>query len=201
VAAPLPDAPVPDDYGDQLAEVDYPLPHALEAFHDLYVKAYLNYAYLMTGDKEASQAIVRRCFSHLTLNWGQALQCEDGTEAYAWALLKSRVDSHLRMVGRPAQIVETAAFQHTARAILQSVRCKFEVMETSLGLYTAIAELPERQFDAVVLLYVLGYPSSRVADIMGVTKDTVRSHRHLARRRIARKLGLPWTAVHDQDKE
>ena len=105
------------------------------------------------------------------------------------------------MVGLQAQIVETAAFQRTARAILESVRCKFEVMETSLGLYTAIAELPERQFDAVVLLYVLGYPSSRVADIMGVTKDTVRSHRHLARRRIARKLGLPWQAVRDQDKE
>lgn len=197
----IPDAPVPDDFGEHLAEVHYPLPYALEAFHDLYVKAYLNYAYLMIGDREAALAIVRRCFSHLALNWNQALQSDGGTQAYAWALLKSRVDSHLRMVGRPTQLVETAAFQRTARAVLESVRSQFEVMETSLGLYTAIAELPERQFDAVVLLYVLGYPSDRVADIMGITRDTVRSHRHLARRRIARKLGLPWAAVHDQDKE
>lgn len=198
---PIPDASVPDDFGDHLAEVQYNPPAALEAFHDRYVKAYLNYAYLMIGDKTAALAVVRRCFSHMALNWSQALRAEDGPEAYAWALLKSRVDTHLRMVGLQAQTVETAAFQRTARAVLESVRCSFEVMETSLGLYTAIAALPERQFDTIVLLYVLGYPSDRVADIMGVTRDTVRSHRHLARRRISKKLGLPWTTVHEQDKE
>jgi RNA polymerase sigma factor (sigma-70 family) len=190
------DASVPDDFGDHLAEVQYTPPPALEAFHDLYVKAYLNYAYLMIGDKDAALAVVRRCFSHMALNWNQALRAESGPEAYAWALLKQRVDAHLRMVGRPAQLVETAAFQRTARAVLEGVRCQFEAMESSLGLYTAIAALPERQFDTIVLLYVLGYPSARVADIMGVTRDTVRSHRHLARRRIARKLGLPGSASH-----
>ncbi|MCB5911834.1 RNA polymerase sigma factor [Streptomyces pinistramenti] len=195
-----PGPPPRDDHGDHLAEVQYTLPTALEAFHDLYVKAYLNYAYTMLGEKEAALAVVRRCFSHLALNWAQVIRGES-PEAYAWALLKARVETHLRLAGRSSRMVEAAAFQRTARAALESVRCQFEVMETSLGLYTAIASLPERQYDVIVLLHVLGYPSDRVARIMGVKRDTVRSHRRLARRRIAKKLGLPQSMAADDEKE
>jgi len=70
------------------------------------------------------------------------------------------------------------------------MRPAFEVMESVMGLYTAIAGLPERQYDVVVLYYVLGYTSPHIAKIMGIKPDTVRSHRRLARQRIAIKLGL-----------
>jgi RNA polymerase sigma-70 factor (ECF subfamily) len=33
-------------------------------------------------------------------------------------------------------------------------------IDSGLGLYEAIARLPERQFDAVLLRYVLGYDSA-----------------------------------------
>ncbi|OON80170.1 sigma-70 family RNA polymerase sigma factor [Streptomyces tsukubensis] len=166
----------------------------------MYVKAYLSYAHAMLGDKEAAVAVVRRCFSHLVLNWDRVVR-EESPEAYAWALLKVRVDTHLKLAGLDPQLVETAAFRRTASAVLESVRCQFAVMETALGLYTAIASLPERQYDTIVLLYVLGYPSEKVARIMGVERDTVRSHRRLAKRRIAKKLGLPLYAVADTTKE
>ncbi|MGW6309090.1 RNA polymerase sigma factor [Streptomyces niveus] len=194
------DLPAPDDHVEHIAEVEYTLPPALEAFHDLYVKAYLNYAHSMLGDKDAALAVVHRCFSHLALNWPKVMRSES-PEAYAWALLKVRVDTHLRLSGNESQMVETAAFQRTARAVLEGVRCQFEVMETSLGLYTAIASLPERQYDVIVLLYVLGYPSDQVASIMGVKRDTVRSHRRLAKRRIAKRLGLPIHTDADEEKE
>ncbi|WP_227025419.1 RNA polymerase sigma factor [Streptomyces tsukubensis] len=192
--------PLPDDPGENLAEVRYRLSPVLEAFHDMYVKAYLSYAHAMLGDKEAAVAVVRRCFSHLVLNWDRVVR-EESPEAYAWALLKVRVDTHLKLAGLDPQLVETAAFRRTASAVLESVRCQFAVMETALGLYTAIASLPERQYDTIVLLYVLGYPSEKVARIMGVERDTVRSHRRLAKRRIAKKLGLPLYAVADTTKE
>ncbi len=189
----------PDDFGDHLAEAQCTLPPAFEAFHDLYIKSYLQYAHAMLGDKDAAIAVVRRCFSHLALNWARVTSAES-PEAYAFALLKQRVDTHLQFLGLTSQAVETLAFQRTARAVLETMRCQFEVMETSLGLYTAIASLPERQYDVVVLLYVLGYPVPRVASIMGIHRDTVRSHRRLARRRIARELNLPWDPT-DQDEE
>ena len=189
----------PEDFSDHLAEIQHTLPPAFEAFHDLYIKAYLRYAHVMLGDKDAAIAVVRRCFSHLALNWEQVMLSES-PEEYAFALLKQRVDTHLRFLGLNAQMVETAAFQRTAGAMLKSMRRQFEVMESSLGLYTAIAALPERQYDVIVLLYVLGYPVTKTARIMGIRRETVRSHRSLARRRIARTLGIRWTAP-DQEQE
>ncbi|MCD9146107.1 RNA polymerase sigma factor [Streptomyces albireticuli] len=81
------------------------------------------------------------------------------------------------------------------------MRTQLQVMESSLGLFTAIASLPSRQYDVIVLHYVLGYPCSRIANIMGIKPDTVRSHRRLARERIATKLGLSMTPAADEDKE
>ncbi|WP_331752083.1 sigma-70 family RNA polymerase sigma factor [Streptomyces sp. NBC_00829] len=190
-----------EEYLNDLTGVQYVMPPALEAFYDLYAKAHLRYAHTMLGDKAAAKAVVRRCYSHLALNWANVLKAES-PEAYAFRLLKQRVETHLCLTGAgSSQMVQTAAFQHAARATLDAMRCQFEVMESALGLYTAIASLPERQYDVIVLHYVLGYRSSRIANIMGIKPDTVRSHRRLARERIATKLGLSLNPAADEEKE
>ncbi|CAL9617596.1 hypothetical protein SUDANB58_05759 (plasmid) [Streptomyces sp. enrichment culture] len=186
---------------DALCGVEYKMPTSLEGFYRLYVKAHLRYAHTMLGDKGAAKAVVRQCYSHLALNWAQVLT-EESPEAYMWKLLKQRVETHLRMTdGSASRMVQTSAFQCAARATLEAMRRQFEVMESALGLYTAIAALPERQFDVIVLGYVLGYPSDRIANIMGIKPDTVRAHRRLARERIAIKLGLSPNPAADDEKE
>ncbi|MGW5735900.1 MULTISPECIES: RNA polymerase sigma factor [Streptomyces] len=184
---------------NNLTGLSYEMPPDLEAFFALYAKPHLRYAHSMLGDKQAAKAVVRRCYSHLSLNWVNVLK-EESPEAYAWKLLKQRVETHLRLSGRPAQtqMVQSAAFQHTARATLEAMRCQFAVLESALGLYTAIAQLPERQYDVIVLHYVLGYASPHIANIMGIKPDTVRSHRRLARQRIAIKLGLSIDPAADE---
>nr|WP_268256793.1 sigma factor-like helix-turn-helix DNA-binding protein [Streptomyces spiralis] len=62
-----------------------------------------------------------------------------------------------------------------------------------------MAALPERQFDVIILQYVLGYPSKQVANIMGINAGTVRTHRRLARKRVATKLGIDLGD--DEEKE
>ncbi|MDV5143167.1 sigma-70 family RNA polymerase sigma factor [Streptomyces sp. SBC-4] len=180
-----------------LEGIEYEMTPDQEAFYDLYARPHLRYAHTMLGDKQAAKAVVRRCYSHLTLNWANVLK-EEAPEAYAWKLLKQRVETHLRLTGQPSRMVQTAAFEQAARATLEVIRRQFAVMESALGLYTAIAGLPERQFDVVVMHYVLGYPSARVASIMGIKPDTVRSHRRLARERIAIKLGLSLEPAADE---
>jgi RNA polymerase sigma factor (sigma-70 family) len=190
-----------------LQGVHYVMPPDLEAFIDLYVRAHLRYAHTMLGDKQAAKAVVQRCYSHLALNWAAVLK-EASPEAYAWRLLKQRVELHLRITGsttgRTASAVSpgtrTAAMQRAARATLEALRRQLEAMESVLGLYTAIAALPERQYDVVVLHYVLGYTTQQVANIMGIKPDTVRGHRRSARERIASKLGL-HIAAGDDEKE
>ncbi|WP_055714068.1 RNA polymerase sigma factor [Streptomyces torulosus] len=188
--------------------VHYVMPPDLEAFIDLYTRPHLRYAHTMLGDKQAAKAVVQRCYSHLALNWAVVLK-EESPEAYAWRLLKQRVELHLRITGSAPSRTTTAyaspdmrtvAMQRAARATLEALRRQFEVMESALGLYTAIATLPERQYDVIVLHYVLGYPTEQVANIMGIKPDTVRGHRRSARERIASKLGLNVTAG-DEEKE
>ncbi|MFB7091528.1 RNA polymerase sigma factor, partial [Streptomyces sp. NPDC056296] len=72
-------------------------------------------------------------------------------------------------------------------------------IDSPLGLYTAITALPERQFDVIILQYVLGYPCKQAANIMGITAATARTHRRLARKRIATKLGIDLGD--DEEKE
>ncbi|MFJ9590718.1 RNA polymerase sigma factor [Streptomyces acidicola] len=188
-----------------LRGVHYVMPPDLEAFVDLYARAHLRYAHTMLGDKPAAKAVVQRCYSHLALNWAAVLK-EESPEAYAWRLLKQRVELHLRITGTPGRsasaspVVRTTAMQRAARATLEALRRQLEVMESPLGLYTAIAALPERQYDVIVLHYVLGYSSQQVANIMGIKPDTVRGHRRSARERIASKLGLD-IPTDDEEKE
>lgn len=183
-----------------LEGIEYEMTPDQEAFYDLYARPHLRYAHTMLGSKTAAKAVVRRCYSHLALNWAVVLK-QESPEAYAWKLLKQRVETHLRITSQPPQLVETAAFEQAARATLEVIRRQFAVMESALGLYAAIAGLPERQFDVVVMHYVLGYPSTRVATIMGLKPDTVRSHRRLARERIAIKLGLSLDPAADETEK
>ncbi|MEU8727642.1 sigma-70 region 4 domain-containing protein [Streptomyces antimycoticus] len=54
----------------------------------------------------------------------------------------------------------------------------------------AMARLPERQFDVMVLRYALAFDTKLTARVMGVTEATVRSTARTAKRRLAGELGL-----------
>ncbi|MFY4719757.1 RNA polymerase sigma factor [Streptomyces sp. LaBMicrA B280] len=79
------------------------------------------------------------------------------------------------------------------------MRSQMADLESPIGLYTAIAVLPERQFDVVIMQFVLGYPPKKVAEIMGIHVGTVRTHWRVARRRIATELGIKLGD--DEEKE
>ncbi|RKN12908.1 sigma-70 family RNA polymerase sigma factor [Streptomyces radicis] len=122
---------------------------------------------------------------------------EEAPEATAWAVLRLAIAQRLKAEGRRPALPETAAFR---RVVLEVFRDRFAVLESGLGLYAAIARLPERQYDVIVLQYVLGHTPRQVADIMGIALPTVRSHRKVARLKLANDLGVSFDADHD-DKE
>lgn len=175
------------------------LPKAFWAFHGQYYRAYRRYAHVHLGDPHAAGELVHQVLMHLAMNWAHLME-EANPAASAWALLKESVAGELRIQGRKPAVPETAMLQRVVRAVLESSRQEFEVIESALGLYPAIARLPERQFDVMVLRYVLGFSTDTVARIMGVTKATVRSHCHLARRKIARELGIAFDTDCDDEE-
>nr|WP_245240931.1 sigma-70 family RNA polymerase sigma factor [Streptomyces spiramenti] len=165
-----------------------PLPPAFQAFHELHYPAYLSYVELQLGDLDEARRVVEDVFVYLAVNW-RALMRTEVPAAEAWAVVKTVVVSHLDEGGRQPAMPETAVFRRVAAEVLRQTRGQFAVMESVIGLYPAIARLPERLFDVVVLRFVLGYPTGRVAAIMGLEEGTVRSHIHHARGKLSRDLG------------
>lgn len=193
---------------DALQGIHYRMQASLDAFYCMYARPQVDYATTVLGDKEAAKAVVHHLYTHLARNWDTVLLQEGGPEAYAWRALKLRVETHARLTltptidGRstaPSANDRTTAVHYAVRATLWEMRSQLAAAESPLGLYTAIAALPARQFDVIILHYVLGYTSNRVADIMGISAGTVRTHRRQARKHIAAKLGIDLGD--DEEKE
>lgn len=170
-------------------DVPVQLPAAFWAFHRQYYSAYREYARMQLGERQTATQLTHQVFMHLAWNWTLLME-EQNPAATAWALLKEAVGQELQVQGRQAAIGDTAVFARVTRAVLESWRDELAAMESALGLFQAIALLPERQFDVVVLQHVLGYDTPKTARIMGVEEGTVRSHLSHARGKLARELGI-----------
>jgi RNA polymerase sigma factor (sigma-70 family) len=154
-----------------------------EVFYERYQGAWRHYAYLYTGDPRIAEEIVDRFTGRLMQHWEHALE-QESVACYAWELYKTVIAHWLAEHGDGPRLVQTAAFARVARTAMDYCRGQFEVMEESLGLYSAIAALPERQGDVIILRHVMGYPDGKVADILGITEPSVRSHLRHARRSL-----------------
>ncbi|MFE2879195.1 RNA polymerase sigma factor [Streptomyces roseus] len=157
------------------------------AFHARNHQQFLRYAQVHMGETDA-EAVVDDVFTCLLGIWPEAL-AQPSPQAIAWELLRRRIHHHrIRQAASPG-LVDTAEFG----ALRHQSRAKLAEAESKLGLYTAILGLPDRQYDVVLLTYLLGLSRSKVAELMGVSEGTVRSHVSTARRLLASK--LRWDLV------
>ncbi|MFF3991672.1 sigma-70 family RNA polymerase sigma factor [Streptomyces sp. NPDC001797] len=189
-----------------LRGVPYEMPAALDAFYRTYIRAQVQYAAVILGDKDAAKTVVRRLYHHLAMNWSAARTDEGGAEAYAWRNLKRLVDDRARepfaqdpLAAATAARDRTHAVHEAAREMLRKMQSQMADLDSPAGLYTAMGLLPERQFDVIVLHYSLGFSVEQVADMMGIQSSTVRTHRRHARGRIAARLGIDLGD--DEEKE
>jgi RNA polymerase sigma-70 factor (ECF subfamily) len=164
---------------------------AFNVFVSCHEVGWVRFAHLTTGSAQQAEAVVDETVLQLAESWEHALSGAN-VECYAMNLLKTVI---VRRIGRErdeSRFVDTAAF---LRAVEHGSRRRFAVLSESLGLYSAIAQLPERQYMVIVLRYVLGYDDQRVAVLLGVTPSTVRSTAHMAKRRLAHTLNLRLAAA------
>ena len=153
--------------------------------------SWLRFAHLNVGTYAVAEQLVDEVTEQLEATWARALT-EDSVERYALNLVKTAVVRWQREHASTADFVPNAAFLR----VIRDGRADFERLEESLGLYSAIAELPERQYMVVVLHFVLGYSDRRTAVLLGISLTTVRTHIHHARKRLAKLLNL-----HDPNPE
>jgi RNA polymerase sigma factor (sigma-70 family) len=161
-----------------------------DAFHDRHRQLWMRYAHTQVGSRPAAETVVDNACARLKGDWKHVL-AQESVPRYAWSLLKEEVHRWLDARGLQPLLVPAAAF-HAAvgKLLLHETRDEFAVLEGELGLYGAIAGLPERQYDVIVLRFVLGNDEEHVAEYLGIELATVRSHVRHARRRLARALNV-----------
>ncbi|WP_328319745.1 RNA polymerase sigma factor [Streptomyces sp. NBC_00388] len=170
-----------------------------EAFCAEHHEEWQAYASLQVGDAATAHGLVGELRSRLTLHWEHALR-QESVEGHAWKIFKEIVFEWLDQRGLEPALARSAAPLRVFEDILGacrpaapgSVRAGAHRTEPRLRLYAAVAGLPERQYDVLLLRYVLQYDQARTAFIMGVPQETVRSHIRHAKRKLALDLGLTW---------
>ncbi|WP_051717869.1 RNA polymerase sigma factor [Streptomyces megasporus] len=186
-----------------------------DAFHEYHHRLWLRYTRTQVGDRAATEAVVEAACRRLLLDWNHVLE-QESVAAYAWAVLKEHIRDWLTEHGREPALAETAAFDAACAArLLPELRYEYRghdeggehggehedehgdehggeyaALERGIGLYSAMAELPERQHDAIVLRYVLGCTDEEVAEYLGCGRAALRSHVRHAKRKLAARLNL-----------
>ncbi|MFE2373445.1 RNA polymerase sigma factor [Streptomyces sp. NPDC059398] len=187
-----------------------------EAFCAEHHQEWQSYALLQVGESTTAHALVVELRARLTLHWEHALR-QESVEGHAWKIFKEIIFEWLDERGLEPALARTAApasvFEHILGAwappapgpalpgpalpgtvlpgtVLPGTVPGQREQSPCPELYAAIARLPERQYDVLLLRYVLQYDQARTAFIMGVPQETVRSHIRHAKRKLARDLGL-----------
>lgn len=186
-----------DPFGEQAVDVELAgvMPVEFVAFHSQNHLAFLHYAQWELGDGNVAAAAVEDVFTFLLQVWPEALQ-EASLPGFAWSHLREHVARYKAAEVVPVALVKTAQFAALRRASRRQLKAQ---QVSTIGLYEAIAELPERHYDVVLLTFVLELERRQVAQLMGITPTTVRSHIHTARRTLAEKINLDWTPGEEKD--
>lgn len=168
-----------------------------EAFCAEHHEEWQSYAFLQVGDSATAHGLVGELKGRLTLHWEHALRRES-VEGHSWKIFKEIIFEWLDERGLEPALTRIAAPAKVYQNILGTCGPPAPGAgrpgpdRRQPGLYAAIAALPERQYDVLLLRYVLEYDQARTAFIMGVPQETVRSHIRHAKRRLALDLGLNW---------
>ncbi|MFE9724583.1 sigma-70 family RNA polymerase sigma factor [Streptomyces sp. NPDC005794] len=169
-------------------DVDEPLalPLDFEAFVLSHQQFFHAYAEIHCGTRLAAESIVHEVFLEIHAVWDGLLQ-EDELERRTLAVLHRHVTRRLAREGRDPAYIINGQIERDLRVL----RGELELVESRIGLYEAISELPVRQYTVVVLRYLLGYPTNRIARFMSLDDRTVNYHCRRAKERLGRNLGLP----------
>nr|WP_223182867.1 MULTISPECIES: sigma-70 family RNA polymerase sigma factor [unclassified Streptomyces] len=158
-------------------------------FHARTYDRFVRYARYDLRSDELAEAAVETTFTELLHQWPR-IEARDNPTAYAWTVLKKRLIDQGRRRLRTALPVddptlgslldERAGTGDTADALTLRITVR-----------DAVRRLPERQRDVIALYYLLDQPTPVVAEVLGISEATVRSHINRALPRLGRLLDLP----------
>lgn len=165
---------------------DHPVLRPKESFEGFFRREYravLGLAVVLTGDIAAAEDITQDAFTVTFRDWDRVSTLES-PEGWVRRIAANRSVSRFRR-----GVSEVKAILKLAR---QPMGLHELGNEVSLDLWREVRRLPRRQSQAIALTYLLDQPRQQVAQILGCSEETVKTHLERGRRALAQRLGVNW---------
>ncbi|MFB7383925.1 RNA polymerase sigma factor [Kitasatospora purpeofusca] len=166
-----------------------------EAFCDNHEPAWRGLARARLHDPDLVDRAVRGIRADLRSNWATALR-QPSTACYAWMIAKQHIAALILSTGAgdapprtvlPDWIVAVQRAQDQARISLETLDNGYD------DLYAAILRLSDRQYDMIVLHYMLDLDYSTIAAYLGITESNARTTTSQGLAKLRRLLGTNTT--------
>jgi RNA polymerase sigma-70 factor (sigma-E family) len=144
-------------------------------------------ALLMVGDLPTAEDVVQDVYTSLQLRWSKVAAADSPLPYVRAAVLNG-----CRSVLRRRAIARRAGVLHRASApeqALASAESEVILSEDRREVLTALAGLPRRRREVLVLRYYLGLSEAEIAAVLGISPGTVKSTAARALAALARDLG------------
>ncbi|WP_051836706.1 RNA polymerase sigma factor [Streptomyces sp. NRRL WC-3742] len=170
-----------------------------EVFCDEHERAWRGLARARLHDHRLIERAVRDIREELRHLWAAALR-EPAPAGYAWMVAKRHV-ADLALWTDAGTAPPRAVLPDWERALRNAWPCE-ELAPPGLGdherLHAAILRLPERQYDVIVLRYVLGLAYPAIAVHLGITEAGARSAAVQGLDKLHRLLGSDTAALEER---
>ncbi len=139
-------------------------------------------AFVLSGSRLAAEDLAQEAFIAAYRRWDKVGRL-DQPAGWVRKVVANNSFSLLRRVKAEARAVARSAVGGRWAALP-------ELPAASVELWSEVRRLPRRQAQAVALYYIVGLTMPEIADVLGVSKDTVNTHLRRARSALAQRLGV-----------
>ncbi len=161
---------------------DPPVVRARESFEAFYRRHYrpvLGLAIVLSGNRSVAEELAQEAFVATLRNWRRVNEM-DNPGAWVRTVVANSSMSWLRRTGAHARALIRLGPTLSASRGLD--------IETELDLWREVRRLPRRQAQTVALVYLNGLSRREVAEVLGCSEETVKTHLSRARQTLAKRL-------------
>ena len=155
-------------------------------FRDLF-RAAMRVAFRITGDRSVAEDLAAEAMARAYANWSK-IRGSDHLDAWV-----RRVAANLALdvVRRRRPLAEAARREHDDLRARRTISIPFEEDAASREEVTrALAALPRRQREVLVLRYLAGLDDDELCDVLGMTASTARTHAQRGLATLRERLGV-----------
>lgn len=154
-----------------------------ETLVDDFGPAVLNTAVRILRDRQKAQDVYQEVFMEIWRRW----QKYDGKTKWQAYLYRVTVRKALKLARQPDAKTLSISYLETEVPVLNP-QADTGAEELHNKILTCLKKLPQRQADVFTFSKIEGLKHREIADILGCSQQTIRTHLHRATKKIAKEL-------------